>query len=148
MTKPANRPPKGGFAAMLVELHVNNFERSFQFWTGPLGFTVAYARGNANFAFLERPEGAQVMLCQRHGGYETGPMTPPLGQGVMLQIYVEGLQQILDAFATLNHPLYQEPREVWRNWGDREGGQREAFVQDPDGYLIMIAERLGERPLT
>jgi hypothetical protein len=31
--------------------------------------------------------------------------------------------------------------------GDREAGQREVFVQDPDGYLVMIAHDLGERPL-
>ena len=134
MTKPANRLPKGGFAAMVVELHVNDFARSLDFWTGPLGFTVAYARGQANFVYLERPEGAQVMLCQRHGGYETGPMEAPLGQGAMLQVYLNDLQQVLDALAARDHPLYQPPREVWRNWGDREGGQREAFAQDPDGY--------------
>lgn len=27
------------------------------------------------------------------------------------------------------------------------GGQREVFVQDPDGYLVMAAESLGSRPL-
>jgi hypothetical protein len=29
--------------------------------------------------------------------------------------------------------------------GDRENGQREIFVQDPDGYLVMLAEEIGER---
>jgi hypothetical protein len=28
-----------------------------------------------------------------------------------------------------------------------KAGQREIFVQDPDGYLIMVAHDLGERPL-
>ncbi len=31
--------------------------------------------------------------------------------------------------------------------GDRMGGQQEFLVQDPDGYLVMVAQRIGERPL-
>jgi hypothetical protein len=38
-------------------------------------------------------------------------------------------------------------RDVWRRIGDRIGGQREIFLQDPDGYLVMVAQDLGERPL-
>jgi hypothetical protein len=34
---------------------------------------------------------------------------------------------------------------VWRKIGDRQAGQREIFVLDPDGYLIMIADDLGGR---
>ena len=44
-------------------------------------------------------------------------------------------------------PFYVELREKWRDWGDRVGGQREFLVQDPDGYLVMLAQRVGERPL-
>jgi hypothetical protein len=36
---------------------------------------------------------------------------------------------------------------VQERYGDREGGKREVIVLDPDGYLIMLAEDLGERPL-
>ena len=38
-------------------------------------------------------------------------------------------------------------REVWRRYGDIEGGRREIFVLDPDGYLVMLARDLGTRPL-
>ncbi len=31
--------------------------------------------------------------------------------------------------------------------GRSRGGKREIVVQDPDGYLVMLAEDLGERPL-
>jgi len=37
------------------------------------------------------------------------------------------------------------PREMWRKVGDRQSGQREIFVLDPDGYLVMIAHDLGYR---
>ena len=29
-------------------------------------------------------------------------------------------------------------------WRDREAGQHEVFVQDPDGYLLMLAQNIGE----
>ena len=45
-------------------------------------------------------------------------------------------------------PLYAGPREVWRSVGDRQAGQREIFVLDRDGYLVMVADDLGERPLS
>ena len=44
-------------------------------------------------------------------------------------------------------PIHTAPREVWRRHGDRESGQREFFVQDPDGYLLMIAQTIGHRLL-
>ncbi len=86
------------------------------------------------------------MLCQRHGRFETGPLAPPLGQGAMFQIYLERLEPVLQALGTRNWPIYLGPREVWRQVGGEEHGQREVFVQDPDGYLLMLAEHLGIRP--
>jgi len=44
-------------------------------------------------------------------------------------------------------PIYHQLREIWRRAGDREIGQREFFLLDPDGYLLMVAENLGERPI-
>jgi hypothetical protein len=88
------------------------------------------------------------MLCQRHGRFETGPLDRPLGQGVMLQIYLEDIAPVLRVLTARNWPIYLGPREVWRRTGDRESGQREVFVQDPDGYLIMVAHNIGEKPLS
>ena len=39
-------------------------------------------------------------------------------------------------------------REIWRRTGDVESGQREVFVQDPDGYLLMLAQNIGTRPIS
>ena len=138
-------PPKHGWARMVPELHVTDVAASLDFWCGSLGFEIAYRRTEERFAYLERPEGAQIMVCQRNGRFETGPMQAPLGQGIMLQVYVDDLCPILTALTARAWPLYLEPREVWRRTGDREGGQREFFVQDPDGYLIMVAQNLGDR---
>ena len=85
------------------------------------------------------------MLCQRHGRFETGPMQAPLGQGAMFQIYFQEIGSVLTNLATRNWPIYLGPRKVWRKTGDREFGQREVFVQDPDGYLLMLAQSIGEQ---
>ena len=41
--------------------------------------------------------------------------------------------------------LFEAPREAWYRTGPVEGGQREFLVQDPDGYLVRLAEDLGHR---
>jgi catechol 2,3-dioxygenase-like lactoylglutathione lyase family enzyme len=140
-------PPRTGWAKLVCELLVEDIETSLGFWTKMLGFEIAYQRPEQGFAYLERPEGAQIMLCQRSGNWETAPLRRPFGRGVMFQIYVESIAKVLSTLSDAAWPLHAGPREVWRRYGDREGGKREIFVQDPDGYLIMIAEDLGERPL-
>ena len=130
---------------MVAELHVTDLEVSLAFWQDTIGFEIAYRREEEKFVYLEHPEGQQIMLCQRHGRFETGPMQPPLGQGAMFQIYFEDISSILDNLAARNWPIYLGPRQVWRRTGDRECGQHEVFVQDPDGYLLMLAQSIGER---
>ena len=140
-------PPKGGWAKLVCELLVEDLEVSRAFWEGLLGFTIAYQRPDQGFVYLERPDGAQIMLCRRSGDWETGPLERPFGRGVMFQVYVDSLHAIAAALEQAAYPILVGPREVWRRWGDREGGKREIVVQDPDGYLVMLAEDLGERPL-
>ena len=143
----AGTPPTAGWAKLAPELLVSDFAKSLRFWRDCLGFRVAYDRPEQPFAYLERPEGAQIMLCQRSGAWETGAMHRPYGRGVMLQVNVSALEPILTALSDAQWPLYAPLREIWRTTGDRESGQREIFVQDPDGYLLMLAEDLGARPI-
>jgi len=67
---------------------------------------------------------------------------------VMFQVYVETLDTVLAQITAWGWPVHTALREVWRRHGDREGGQREVFVQDPNGYLVMVAQSLGERRLS
>ena len=143
MSTDRNAPPKAGWAKIVTELHVTDLGASIAFWRDILGFEIAYRRKEEKFVYLEHPEGQQIMLCQRHGRFETGPMQPPLGQGAMFQIYFEEIDLILSNLAARNWPIYLGPRDVWRKTGDRESGQREVFVQDPDGYLLMLAQSMG-----
>lgn len=139
-------PPRSGWAKLVCELLVEDLAASRAFWEGLLGFRVAYHRPEQSFVYLERPDGAQIMLCRRSGNWETARLEHPFGRGVMFQVYVDELEDILAALTHAGCPLYAGPREVWREWGDREGGKREIVVQDPDGYLVMLAQHLGERP--
>jgi catechol 2,3-dioxygenase-like lactoylglutathione lyase family enzyme len=132
---------------MVVELHVNDLGASLSFWRDILGFVMAFERPEERFVYLEHPEGHQIMLCQRHGRFETGKLDYPLGQGAMLQFYFRNIDAALAALEARNWPVYLGPREVWRRTGDCESGQREVFVQDPDGYLLMVAQNIGRRPL-
>jgi catechol 2,3-dioxygenase-like lactoylglutathione lyase family enzyme len=143
-----NRPPKSGWANMVAELHVADLAASLAFWRDIIGFEIAFQRKEEKFVYLEHPEGQQIMLCQRHGRFETGPMTPPLGQGAMFQIYLNDIGPVLARLTASNWSIYLGPREIWRETGDRQSGQQEVFVQDPDGYLLMLAHSIGERDLT
>ncbi|MEH6526857.1 MAG: VOC family protein [Sneathiella sp.] len=133
---------------MAPELLVEEIDRSTAFWQTLLGFEMVYQRPEEKFIYLERPEGAQVMLHQRCDHWETGEMQPPFGRGVMFQIEAADLPDIEAKLAAADWPLHTGPREIWRRLGDVEGGQREIFVQDPDGYLVMLFKNLGERPIS
>ncbi len=119
---------------------------SLDFWCRVLGFEVAYARPAAGFAYLERGP-IQVMLCQLNGRWEVADMARPLGRGINLQMTVPTLAPLLTALQAAGWPLYEAPTEAWYTTGDRQGGQREFLVQDPDGYLLRFAEKLGTRPI-
>src|ERR1700730_9923843 len=147
MTEDRGSPPRTGWAKLVPELLVRDIAASTAFWRDRLGFAVAYQRPEQLFVYLERPEGAQLMLCQRSGNWETGPLDPPYGRGVMFQVYVASIEPIQNSLAAASWPLYDRPREVVRLVGDGRAGQREVFVQGPDGYLVMIAHAFGERPL-
>jgi catechol 2,3-dioxygenase-like lactoylglutathione lyase family enzyme len=140
-------PPKGGWAMGMTEMMVTDHPRSRAFWTEALGFEIAFERPNQRLSCLQHPDGAQVMIYQRDGDWETGPMDLPFGRGVVVQVYVTDAKAAADKITASGLSFYVSPREKWRDWGDRLGGQREFLVQDPDGYLIMVAERIGERPL-
>lgn len=138
-------PPRTGWAKFVTELHVTDLEKSLAFWNDIIGFEISYSREEERFAYLEHPEGHQIMLCQRHGKFETGPMQYPFGQGAMFQLYFDEIGPILKKLNVENWSIYLGPRNVWRKTGDRESGQQELFVQDPDGYLLMLAHNIGER---
>ena len=98
MSDPPGAPPKLGWQRMVSELQVTDLGRSLAFWVGLIGFEIAYRRSEEQFVYLERPDGAQVMLEQRNGRFEIGPMERPFGRGVMMQVYVDSLEPMRAAW--------------------------------------------------
>ena len=132
---------------LLAELMVQDYPASLAWWTNLMGFAPVFARPGQKLAMLQHPNGAQVMIYERDGDWETGAMEPPFGRGAVLQVQVADVTAAHAIFAAADHPFYVDLREKWRDWGDCLGGQREFLVQDPDGYLVMLIEQLGTRPL-
>jgi catechol 2,3-dioxygenase-like lactoylglutathione lyase family enzyme len=138
--------PEGGFAKLVPELDVSSLADSLRFWCDGLGFTIAYARPESGFAYLER-EGAQVMLCEMDGDWQTGTLERPFGRGINFQIKASNLEPILTALAALGWPRFRDVHDAWYRTGTVERGNRQFLVQDPDGYLLRFFQDLGQRPV-
>ena len=117
----------------MPEFLITDLGQSLAFRTGVLGFRIACSRPEQSFVCLEHPDGAQRMMYPRDGAWEVGAMERPFGRGVVFQVYVRDVDAMARAVIAAGLSFYVQPRERWRHWGDRQGGQREFLVQDPDG---------------
>jgi catechol 2,3-dioxygenase-like lactoylglutathione lyase family enzyme len=136
------------FNPLVPELSVSDFEKSLDFYTRVLGFSVAYDRPEEGFAFLVLGE-AQLMIDQIGDGrtWQTAALEYPLGRGVNFEIEVDNIEPLLTRLKENNIPLFMQPEEKWYRVDDHESGNRQFLVQDPDGYLLRFTEDLGQRPL-
>ena len=134
-TPSAGAVPAGGFAPLVPELAVRDLPGALGFWCGVLGFRIAYAR--EGFAFLDHPDGAQVMLGALGRTFaDAAPGTP----GLMLQITVRSLGPVIAAAGARGIQFHTPPGEVTRRTGDRDTTRRELRLRDPDGTLVLMAE--------
>ncbi|UUD63545.1 VOC family protein [Pseudomonas seleniipraecipitans] len=132
---------------LVPELMVTDLGKSLEFWVACLGFTIAYQRADEGFAYLDL-DGAQIMLEQINplaGQWVTGPLNLPLGRGLNLQIDVRSVQPIIEKLEQAGRALFRDCKDAWYTAEESEVGQREFLVQDPDGYLVRLVERLGVR---
>jgi catechol 2,3-dioxygenase-like lactoylglutathione lyase family enzyme len=135
---------------LVPELMVTDLATSLAFWVSCLGFEVAYQRPEDGFAYLDL-NGAQVMLEEADpdaGQWLAAPLSKPFGRGINLQIDVVAVAPIVQKLGRAGYALYRECSDTWYRANDLEVGQREFIVQDPDGYLIRLVERLGERRIS
>jgi catechol 2,3-dioxygenase-like lactoylglutathione lyase family enzyme len=134
-------------AKLVPELIVTDLAASLHFWCGLIGFGILYDRPEENFAYLDL-DGAQVMLEQASPSsrqWITGELFPPLGRGINFQIDVASLDVILERLAAEPWPLFMAEEEKWYRADQDEVGQRQFLVQDPDGYLLRLAQDVGRR---
>lgn len=135
------------WAKLIPELLVTDIDESLHFWRDLIGFSVAYDRPEDRFTFLEL-DGAQIKLEQQAPAerqWIAARLDAPFGRGVNFQIEVSALQPILERLAAASWPLFMEPEDAWYRSNQIEVGQRQCVVQDPDGYLLRLAQDIGER---
>jgi catechol 2,3-dioxygenase-like lactoylglutathione lyase family enzyme len=132
--------------ALVPELLVRDLDRSRAFWCGLCGFAVRHDRPEDGFACLTLGR-AQVMLEEvSEGAWLTGPLDPPFGRGINLQIEVADLGALAARLEAAGVALHTQPETAWYRDGAVEHGQHQLLVQDPDGYLLRFIEPIGVRP--
>lgn len=135
-----------GWAALVPELLVVDLARSRGFYCDLCGFAQRFAREEDGFLYLQLGA-AQIMLEEiGAGAWLTGPIEPPFGRGINLQIEVEAVAPIAARLAAAGVVPFRALHEAWYREGDVEHGQAQLLVQDPDGYLLRFVEVLGTRP--
>jgi lactoylglutathione lyase len=59
------------------------------------------------------------------------PLRPATGHRVELCVYVDDVEEAVDALRSIGAPVVIEP-------ADQPWGERVAYVEDPDGNLVML----------
>jgi catechol 2,3-dioxygenase-like lactoylglutathione lyase family enzyme len=121
--------------SLVPESSISDFEKSVEFYTKILGFTIEYQRVDEGFAYMSLGE-AQIMIDQigKTRTWKTGDFEHPLGRGVNFQIkVVENIDSLHERLRQINVELFMEPEEKWYRKDDYEVGNKQFLVQDPDG---------------
>ena len=116
-------------------LSVADLHRSLAFYGDVLGGAETYrfpAEGSPEFVVL-RIGASDVGLAEMgsarplHGR----PLRPAAGHRVELCVYVDDVDEAVEALRALGSPIVLEP-------ADQPWGERVAYVEDPDGNLVML----------
>jgi catechol 2,3-dioxygenase-like lactoylglutathione lyase family enzyme len=134
---------------LVPELICTDCKTSLAFYVDLLGFKIVYDRPEEGFAYLDR-DGAQIMLDQLvpddKRSWITGPLERPFGRGINLEIRVDDVEALYARVLTEGAPVFLPIEDKWYRAGSIEVGCRQFIVQDPDGYLIRMQGKIGERP--
>jgi catechol 2,3-dioxygenase-like lactoylglutathione lyase family enzyme len=137
--------------ALVPELSVRDWRTSRDFYCDLVGFSVVYERPEEGFVYLALGH-AELMLDQLGVGRDfhstSVPLAYPFGRGVNLQIRVPSIDAVLDRLAAESVALHLPLEEKWYRRNDREAGNRQFVVADPDGYLLRLFEELGTREMS
>jgi catechol 2,3-dioxygenase-like lactoylglutathione lyase family enzyme len=140
--------PDGAWPRLIPELEVLDLEASVRFYRDA-GFEVSYRRPAEGFVMLVH-RGVALMLEAADGPgrrFSSAPLERPLGRGVNLQIQVDDVVRLRRRLGKAGHRVVLELEQRWYPVGDREAGNHQFVVADPDGYLLRFFEDLGTRPV-
>ena len=112
---------------LLVQLQVQDLERSLRFYTGVLGFRVTERRDDLQFVHLDcGVEHLQI-------GLSAGGAQPPAPGSVVLNFSVKGDVEAVRAGLEKQGVRFSGPTRVI------PGKVRLAAFDDPDGYRLRLA---------
>jgi catechol 2,3-dioxygenase-like lactoylglutathione lyase family enzyme len=129
-------------------LTCSDIDRSLRFYVDLLGFALRFERPAERFAYLDR-DGAEMMLEQPTGrAFVYGPLEHPYGRGINFQIEVADVESLYAAATASPWPVTLGLEDRWYRQGERESGNRQFVMQDPDGYVLRFFKDLGSRPVS
>lgn len=131
------------FNALIPELSVKDIERSKWFYIEILGFQLEYERTNDKFAFLSL-NGAQIMIEEINGYWNTGLLEYPFGRGINFQILTDDIQPIAERLIQNEILLFREPTVSEYKSNETVIKEIEFLVQDPDGYLLRFSQEISK----
>ena len=133
------------FNKLIPELSVSNLENSLKFYK-ILGFKIEYERPENKFVFLSLGE-IQFMLQEisENDKWDLAPLTYPFGNGINFQLEVDNVDEIYNNLKQNNYTITFDMEENWYRQDNKLLGNKEFLIQDPDGYLIRLAQDLGEK---
>ena len=135
---------------LVPELSVSDFKKSLHFYIKILGFKVEYDRPESKFAYLSF-QGSQLMIQQGNDDKEspwyTGELIYPRGRGIHFQLDIDNLEPLVSSLKKHSYPIKVAQKDYWYRNGNVLIGMRGLLIMDPDGYLLMFNEGLGEKPV-
>ena len=129
------------FNALIPELSVKNLGISKSFYIDVLGFVLEYERIENSFAFISY-NGAQIMLEQINGNWETGNLVHPFGRGINFQIITDQLDILRERIMNNGYQLFEDTYKASYREHDVIHELKEFLVQDPDGYLLRFSQMM------
>ncbi|MEM7493599.1 MAG: VOC family protein [Pseudomonadota bacterium] len=127
-------------AALVPELYVTDLEISLNFYVGLLEFEILYDRPVEKFAYLKKNL-AEIMLEEPVGrAWLTGELEHPFGRGINFQIEVDDIHALYDRCVASKARIFLALETKTYARGNDTVSQTQFIVQDPDGYLIRLAQ--------
>ena len=134
--------------AITPELDVADLQKSLAFYVGVIGCKIEFERQEERFVYIDL-EGAPLMLQEAAGPgrrFRTAPLEHPYGRGINLQIEVADVDGLHGRISAARTQIVIPLEEKWYRQDERELGNRQFVVADPDGYLLRFFTDLGARP--
>ena len=100
-------------AKLVPELIVSDIERSLEFYTTLLGFSILYRRPEDGFAYLER-EGVELMMEQSNEHrLLASELEYPYGRGLNLQIEVTNIATLHKRIQIAGVSIFMALEDKW-----------------------------------